>query len=171
MKHGSGKQRGVTLLISLIMLVVLTLFAVTMIRLSNTNVVVVGNMQTQRYLAAAAQQAIETDLNSAAFYNDVPTSTSPGSGCWANGVTTNTFGSTGSTPCFPGASTNSYQVKLTMPTCINTQIAPGYSAIANITLYDDYYEVTATATDPTDTNAGNVTIVQGVRVILPAKCN
>jgi len=53
------RQRGATLLVALIMLVMLTLFAVSMIRSGNVGLKVVGNQQTQKLMEAAAQQAIE----------------------------------------------------------------------------------------------------------------
>jgi Tfp pilus assembly protein PilX len=56
LKH---KQRGSTLAIALIMLVVLTLLVVSAIRSSNTNLRIAGNMQTQAEAAAASQQVIE----------------------------------------------------------------------------------------------------------------
>lgn len=160
MMCGPGRQRGVTLLISLIMLMVLTLFAVAMIRLSNTNVVVVGNMQTQRALESVAQQAIETDMNSASFYNDQINET----GCWAGGVANNTVGTAN---CFPTADMNGYTVTLEKPKCVYTQKAAGYSAISNVAPDDDFFEVSATATDPIDPNNSTATVMQGVRVILP----
>lgn len=53
------KQRGATLLVALVMLVVLTLLVVSAIRSSNTNLRIAGNMQMQGEAAAAGQQAIE----------------------------------------------------------------------------------------------------------------
>src|SRR3989442_15668775 len=53
------RQSGATLVVSLIMLLVLTLLVVSAIRLGNTNLRVVGNMQVQTETAAATQQAIE----------------------------------------------------------------------------------------------------------------
>lgn len=53
------RQQGATLFVALIMLVVLTLFAVTAINLSNTNLRIAGNMQAIAEAEAAAQQAIE----------------------------------------------------------------------------------------------------------------
>lgn len=150
MMRAPRTQRGVTLLISMIMLLVLTLFAAAMIRLSNTNVVVVGNMQTQHALVSAARQAIETDMNSASFYNDQINST----GTWASGSTS-------------VSNIDNYKVTLNEPKCIYTTKAAGYSAISNVAPDDDYFEVSAQATDPTDSNAGQVTMVQGVKVTLP----
>lgn len=52
-------QTGATLVVSMIMLVVLTLLAVTAIRSGTTNLRIVGNMQVKAETTAAAQQAIE----------------------------------------------------------------------------------------------------------------
>jgi Tfp pilus assembly protein PilX len=61
LKH---KQRGSTLLVALVMLVVLTLLVLSAIRSSNTNLRIAGNMQMQGEAAAAAQQSIEQVLSS-----------------------------------------------------------------------------------------------------------
>lgn len=56
-------QRGITLVVALIMLVVLTLLALSAVTDSNSNLRVAGNMQQQAEAAAAAQQAIEEILS------------------------------------------------------------------------------------------------------------
>lgn len=58
------KQTGVTLVVSLIMLIVLTLLVVAAIRSGNTNLRISGNMQVQTEAAAAAQVAIEQVISS-----------------------------------------------------------------------------------------------------------
>lgn len=66
-------QRGATLLVSLIMLVVLTLFVISAINLTNVNLRIVGNMQIQKEIEAAAQQAIEKVISTSAMTTgDVP---------------------------------------------------------------------------------------------------
>lgn len=60
LKH---KQRGATLLVALVMLVVLTLLIVSAIRSSTTNLRIAGNMQMQEEAIAAAQQASEQILS------------------------------------------------------------------------------------------------------------
>jgi hypothetical protein len=52
-------ERGATLLVSMIMLVVLTLLVVFSIRSGNINLRIAGNMQSQAEAAAATQQVIE----------------------------------------------------------------------------------------------------------------
>lgn len=56
-------QRGVTLVVALIMLVVLTLLAISAVTDSSNNLRVAGNMQQQTEAVAAAQQAIEQTLS------------------------------------------------------------------------------------------------------------
>jgi Tfp pilus assembly protein PilV len=58
-------QAGMTLVISLIMLVVLTLLVVSAIRFGNINLRIGGNAQTQAEAAAAAQVAIEQVVEAA----------------------------------------------------------------------------------------------------------
>ncbi|MDQ3197317.1 MAG: hypothetical protein M3Q32_13390, partial [Pseudomonadota bacterium] len=67
------RQQGSTLLVSLIMLIILTLFVVTAINVSNVNLKIVGNVQSKKTLEANAQQAIEQVLSSSAAFNLAPT--------------------------------------------------------------------------------------------------
>lgn len=53
------RQRGATLIVALIMLVVLTLLSISAIRSSNTNLRIAGNMQMVGEATAAARQGIE----------------------------------------------------------------------------------------------------------------
>ena len=62
-----NRQRGATLVVSLIMLVVLTLLAVSGIRSSSVNLRIAGNMQMQAEASAAAQQAIEEVISNTNF--------------------------------------------------------------------------------------------------------
>lgn len=52
-------EKGSTLLIAMVMLIVLTLFAISAITLSNTNLSIVSNMQARQEAVAAGKQAIE----------------------------------------------------------------------------------------------------------------
>ncbi|HSI53575.1 MAG: PilX N-terminal domain-containing pilus assembly protein [Ramlibacter sp.] len=56
------RQSGITLVVSLIMLVVLTLLVVSAIRFGNINLKISGNAQTEAEATAATQVAIETML-------------------------------------------------------------------------------------------------------------
>ena len=59
-----NRQKGATLIIGLVMLVVLTLLVISAIRSSNTNLRIVGNMQMQEEVSNAAQQATEQVISS-----------------------------------------------------------------------------------------------------------
>ena len=62
-----SRQSGATLLISLILLVMLTLFAVSAMNTSTVNLKVVGNMQAQSEGLSAAQTAIENAISTPNF--------------------------------------------------------------------------------------------------------
>ena len=70
-------QQGATLFVGLIMLVVLSLFLVSSLNTSTTNLKVVGNMQTKAEALSAAQETIETVISTPTFLsnpaNAVPT--------------------------------------------------------------------------------------------------
>ena len=69
MKSG---QRGATLIVGLVMLVVLTLLVLSAIRSSNINMRIAGNMQRQEETTAAAQQAIENVISNNNFTTTPP---------------------------------------------------------------------------------------------------
>jgi Tfp pilus assembly protein PilX len=62
------RQRGMTLVMALIMLVVLTLLALTSFNLGRSNLVVVSNMQHRDESIAAAHEVIEEAISSTAFF-------------------------------------------------------------------------------------------------------
>ena len=66
-------QRGTTLLIGLIMLVLLTLIGVSSINSSTSNLKVVGNMQYQQEVLGAAQASINKVLSKGSYFSDPST--------------------------------------------------------------------------------------------------
>ena len=62
-RHSRRAQRGATLLVSMIFLVIITLVVVSAVKVSTLNIKMVGNTQTERESAAAAQQAIEGTIS------------------------------------------------------------------------------------------------------------
>ncbi|HET9578639.1 MAG TPA: PilX N-terminal domain-containing pilus assembly protein [Usitatibacter sp.] len=60
-------QRGITLFVALILLVMVTLLAVSSFRVSNTNLKVVSSMQGRNEAVSAAQAAVEQVISSSAF--------------------------------------------------------------------------------------------------------
>ncbi|HEX9685072.1 MAG TPA: PilX N-terminal domain-containing pilus assembly protein [Burkholderiales bacterium] len=67
MTTGMRRQRGTTLVIALIMLVVITLLAVSSLGTTQMNLKVVGNMQSRGEALQATQQAIETVISTPLF--------------------------------------------------------------------------------------------------------
>ena len=141
------KQRGATLVVGLVMLLVLTLLVVSSIRMSNTNLKVVGNMQVKGEAVAAAQQAIETLLSDVTnFYTPAAHTTT---------VDINNDG------------TADYTVSVEVPVCLKLVPVDGYSnEFAESAPKDSYWDIKAVVTD-TRTGA-SATIQQGAKVRLDA---
>jgi Tfp pilus assembly protein PilX len=139
------KQRGATLVVGMVMLLVLTLLVVSSIRMSNTNLKVVGNMQVRDEAVAAAQQAIEallSDVNN--FYTPAAQTAT---------VDINNDG------------TADYTVSIAVPVCQKLVPVEGYSNdFAESAPKDSYWDIRAVVTD-TRTGA-SATIQQGAKVRL-----
>jgi Tfp pilus assembly protein PilW len=63
-------QRGTTLIVAMLFLLVLSLFAVSSFNSSTTNTLMTGNMIARQENIAAAQWLIDTTISSAAFASD-----------------------------------------------------------------------------------------------------
>jgi Tfp pilus assembly protein PilX len=138
-------QRGVTLVVGLIMLLVLTLFAVSAIRLSSANLRTVGNMQARAEATSAAQTAIEQTMS------DIGSFTAPVA---RNDVAVPVNGT-------------DYIVDVDAPVCVLSEPVLGNSHDnTTLALQDTYWDVAATATD--ERTGASVRIHQGVRVRLDA---
>jgi len=72
MRH-RAKQAGATLIMALIMLVLMTLLALSAINMSTGNLKVVGNMQYQQEATAAAQSAINQILSKGTYLSSPST--------------------------------------------------------------------------------------------------
>jgi Tfp pilus assembly protein PilX len=137
-------QHGATLIVALVMLVLLTMLAVSSINLSTTNLKIVGNMQARKYMDAAAQDAIEQALS-------------------ASGTFT--------APAVAVVSTPMGNVTVSAADCLGGQVAQGYSAvIGDIIPEDNTWEIIAvTDTDPV--TGATSTIHQGVEMrMLAGNC-
>jgi Tfp pilus assembly protein PilX len=150
-------QSGATLLVSLIMLVVLTLFAVTMFNLSSVNLKIVGNFQQQRATEAVVQQGIEQLMSTVTAFNATPAA----SNICVNG--------TGTTSALCSAS-GGYWVVIDQPKCNYTTAAKGYTKkVGELTPEDTNWEVRASFTD--SLTKASVAIVQGIAVrMLAGNC-
>ena len=61
------RQRGATLFVSMIMLLLITLLALSSFTLGKSNLQIVGNMQQRNQTFAAAQQAVATTISTTQF--------------------------------------------------------------------------------------------------------
>jgi hypothetical protein len=139
----SFRQRGATLIVSLIMLVVLTLFAVSAINLSSINLRIVGNMQAQKTMELVAQDAIERVMSSPAHFG----------------------------PGAAGHSFNiqSYTVNVSAPECVHSVPATGYSATSGISPEDNDWHLVASVAD--NLTGAALNLHQGVRIrMLAGNC-
>lgn len=138
MRPGSVRaQRGITLMVVLVMLVVLTLFGIAGINVSTSNLQVVGNMQARKSNEAVAYQGVETVLSSINYFNApaaAVTFTSP----------------TGYTTTFANR------------VCLFAAPATGYSAVQPIVPEDTNWEVRVSVTD--SVSGATTAMTQGVKV-------
>lgn len=169
-------QRGATLLVALIMLILLTLAAITSFNLSRSNLVIVGNQQHRSEAVASAKSALE-EVVSHTYFSDTPATplgttnikTYDVNGDGTPDVTV-TVGQTGSTanppPCI-----KSYQVlpvdpndpsQLGCASGVQQQFGVEGSATWGAQCADIVWEVTAAAEDSL-TQASTV-VAQGIRV-------
>jgi len=136
-----------TLVVGLIMLVVITLFVLSAVRLSTANLRTVGNMQARNEASAATQRAIEDVMSSTAAF------TAPAAATRVVNV-----------------NKTDYSVALATPVCVKSEPVTGNSYNnSGLALQDTYWDVQATATN---TKSGaSVTTHQGVKVRLSAAAN
>lgn len=135
------QQRGATLLVSLIMLVVITMFAVTGINLSSVNLRIVGNAQIQRALESSVQEAIEQAITDPTAFTVTAVALT--------------------------ATINGFDVLVTAPGCRYYTTAGGYTRThQNIAPEFTYWDFSASASD--GLSGAQVTINQGVKIPLPA---
>jgi hypothetical protein len=156
------------LLVTLVMLIVITLFVISMVRLSNTNAIIVGNMQAQKSVEAEAQQAAELALNKFAFWEDAMTTVNTWSSTtasvsystiWANYLPT---GAGLGTP----PATQSDNITVYRPQCLFFEPATGYSALSGVAPQDTYWDLRVNASD--SKTGASTEIHQGVQMRLPA---
>ena len=148
-----ARQRGLAMVIGMIMLVLLTLLVVSAINSSSVNLRITGNMQAQDEARAMAQQAIERVLGVKANFYPTPTAQAATNYYVDNNTSGNAVYSVsvaapvckGAAKQFPGRSAD----------CIN-------GARAGLFCWDTLWEVVATATD-TKTGVRQV-ITQGVAI-------
>jgi hypothetical protein len=161
-------QQGMTMVIALIMLIVITLFVVSMVRMANTNAMIVGNMQAQKAVEAEAQQAIEIAMNNFKFFDDAIGET----GEWAStGTAYLSYADLWDNykPAAAGTTapaTQASPIRIYRPQCMYFEPATGYSALSGVAPQDTYWDMKVTAAD--SFTGSSTEIHQGVQMRLPA---
>lgn len=146
-RNSQRRQRGTTLLIALVFLVILTLFAVSGMNTGVINLRTANNSQLVVEAEFAAQQQIEALMNSVANFMAV-----------AAGTTTNVD--------VNGDGVADYQVVTQPPKCLSTVPAPGYSyEFAGSAPKDTVWEIVAVSSDSVFGTTS--TLRQGVKIRLP----
>lgn len=174
------KQQGMTLIMALIMLVVLTLLALTSFNLNQTNLQVVSNMQQRDEALAAAREVIEETISSTALF-DSPTNilANPCEGNNRRCIDTNGDGATDVTVAITPAPTcvkaqpvkaNQLDVKDAEDRECIVSVDQGLHAIegantGNSTCTNSIWDVHVVATDVV--TEAQVEVTQGIAVRLP----
>lgn len=138
MKH-RHHETGATLLVTMIFLVLITLFANSMLQFSDIHYQVIRNMQNQNEAEKAAQQGIEEQITSIGYFEG-------GSAA-------------------PSKTINRVTVAVQAPICIDSQLADGYSALDPFSPEDNVWDVQSNGTTLT---GSNVEIHQGAKIRQPA---
>jgi Tfp pilus assembly protein PilX len=161
------REYGATLLIALVMLVVLTLFAIAAIRTGNIGFKIVGNQQAQKLMEAAAQEAIEQAISNLGNF-DVVTVISP-SATAAQRVCVNAAAGDPPAVIPPTNCTSGTQVDVMPVRCISTKRSQYDSLTQSSATYDNVWEITATVTD--SLSGAKATYHQGVKIrMLSSNC-
>lgn len=134
------RERGVILLMTLIMIVALSLLAVSAIERSTINLQIVENVQSRQRVSAAAQAGIEQVLNEVENFK---------------------------TPAAQAVTIDGLTVNLSAPECIGVRTASGYSAKkigSNVVASpeDTLWSVTSAVTDPA--SGAEARLRQGVQI-------
>jgi hypothetical protein len=150
-------QRGATLVVSLIMLVLISLLVTSAFTMSSTNLKSVGNMQNRNEAIAAGNKAIEQVLSSP--FTDDPTAESIDVDIDNNGI-------------------RDYEVNFAAPTCLSaSRLTSSFIPPSSITLgpaftvatsdfYETVWDLDATVIDPENGSGASAHVRQGVRVLL-----
>jgi Tfp pilus assembly protein PilX len=151
-------QRGATLMVALIFLVMMTMFAISSINLSSVNLRIVNNMQSVKQMEAAVQDAVEQQISVSGNFARTNQSNFSGGNTYTEITPASIF--------FPGDTT----LTVTGPTCIDSQVAVGYTAVVDdIIPQDNVFQVNASIIDAV--TGTRVSLSQGIGVrMLAGNC-
>lgn len=147
-------QRGATLVIGLIMLVLITLMLITALTLGISNFRAVGNMQYREEAVAAASKAVEQVVSS-------PFTAAPGAETILVDIDNN--------------GTTDYSVAIAVPQCISATQAFGADpsslslppAMTVASTWNTVWDIDATVNSTSNVGGAAVRVRTGVRVLLP----
>lgn len=174
--HCAARQGGATLLIALIMLVLMTLLAVSSFNLGKSNLQIVGNMQTKAETSDSAKAAVEEVISKTTF------TTTPSAALGASNSKTYDVNGDGAAdvtvtltpaPCIKKAQiVKNSQLDLSKATdlgCssgVTQNLGISGAATGDSLCADTTWEITAVATD--SVSSASSTNVQGVAVRVAA---
>lgn len=153
-----ARQRGATLLVVLVMLIVITLLGIAGIKMGTSSLQVVGNLQARKAAESHALQMVEQVITSIAPFN------SPNGAVTITNVVSGTAVSASASPgvatAIPGAS--GYSVTISSRTCMHSAPASGYSAVSTIAPEDNIWEFDVAVSD--SFTGARSHIVQGAKI-------
>ena len=170
MKRMRHHQRGATLIISLIMLVLLTLLAVTSFNLGKGSLQTVGNMQHRSEAMAAAQATMEQVISTTRLFSNPAAVIPAASSFCPNGGADNTR-------CIDSNLDGVTDVTVTIiptPTCIKTEAVPNNQFVLGDECHNGndafsrcsntIWEVTVSAVDAT--TQAQYSVTQGMAALV-----
>ena len=136
-------QRGATLVVSLLMLMVLSLLATAAIQGSTLNLTIVNNVQSEQAAGALGRDGVEQVISDIDHFNNPRT------------ITLN-----------DGTDGDGYEVVAAPATCLREHPAPGYSAKWPLAPRDTTWEVVTDVSD--EVTGAAATVHQGLRIRMTA---
>lgn len=133
------RQRGAVLATSLMMLVVVTLLAISSIQTGTVNLRIAENMRSSQEAKSIAQEAVNQVLS------DIDNFTSPAA----------------QTLAVNDPDGNPHNVGVSAPTCVHSEVAKGYSAKWKLAPEDNTWQFTANVTA---NDGASATINNGVKI-------
>lgn len=154
-RHNSApRQKGITLVVGLIMLVLVTLIVVSAFMRSSGNLRTVGNMQVREEAIAAGDSAIEQVISTLANFKLAPGTALSAYNIDINGDGTNDFAVTPARTCI-----KALQASTSSPS--DTELG---SSMTSSALWNTEWDITANVVDVA--SGASVVVRHGVRVQL-----
>ncbi len=170
-----SRQSGITLIVTLVMLVVLTLFAVTAMRLSGVNLRITGNFQWQKEMELLTDSALEQIASTSGNFDNATVQAQQNVIRQADGSNTLSGSVVDQNICADGTVvaagactlTNAKIGTVSIPRCTASRPATGYTKkIGELAPEDTDWVIKADATDRL--SGARVKITRGITVRLLA---